>query len=96
MAKAIAIKVDDDLFRDIHIRAAQRGLSTQEYLTGLIRRDMFPELFPEQLPELTGEQLEQLRVKTATMCDTLAEIVEVLGKTPVQAADWGMTMIGGD
>ncbi len=92
MAKAIAIKVDEDLLRDIHICAAKRGLSTQEYVTGLIKRDLFPERFPK----LTGDQQERLRANAAIMRDTLAEIEDVLRETPVQAPEWGMPMIGGD
>lgn len=33
MANSIAIKVDEELLRDIHIRAAEKGLSIQQYVT---------------------------------------------------------------
>ena len=46
MAKGISIRVDEELLRDIHVRAAEKGLSTQQYVTKLIERDLFPERFP--------------------------------------------------
>ena len=57
MANSIAIKVDEELLRDIHIRAAEKGLSIQQYVTGLIERDLFPERFPQ----ITESQMEQLK-----------------------------------
>ena len=64
MAHAIAIKVDEALLRDIHIHAAEKGLSTQQYITGLIERDLFPERFPtlnEVQTELLRSELEQIK-----------------------------------
>ena len=57
MSSGIAIKIDEDLFRDFHIRAVERGESLQDYVTGLIRRDLFPEKFQKW----TEEQLEEVR-----------------------------------
>ena len=41
MAKAIAIKIDESLFREIHVKAAQKGFSTQQYVTELIKKNLF-------------------------------------------------------
>ena len=57
MASGISIKIDDELLRNIHVRAAQKGVSVQQYMNGLIERDLFPERFPQ----LTGEQTQQLK-----------------------------------
>ena len=61
MASGVAIKIDEELFREIHIRAAERGESLQGYVTGLIRRD----LFPEELQQWTEEQLEEVQADSA-------------------------------
>ncbi len=57
MAKGIAIKVDEALLRNIHVRAAERGLSIQQYINNLIEKD----LFPERHPRLNDRQLEIIR-----------------------------------
>ncbi len=57
MAKGIAIKVDEALFRDIHVRSAERGLSIQQYVNSLIEKD----LFPERRPRLNDRQLAVIR-----------------------------------
>lgn len=53
MAKGIAIKIDEGLLRDIHVHAAEKGMSTQQYVTELIERDLFPERFPELTEDQT-------------------------------------------
>lgn len=35
--KSIVFKIDEQLFKDIHIRAAERGKSVQDYMCGLIK-----------------------------------------------------------
>lgn len=57
MASAIAIKIDEALLRDVHVRATERGLSMQQYLNSLIERDLFPERFPK----LEAHHLETIR-----------------------------------
>ncbi len=57
MAKGIAIKVDEALLRDIHVRAAERGLTMQQYVNNLIKKD----LFPERHPRLNDRQLEVIQ-----------------------------------
>lgn len=82
MAKGIAVRIDEGLLRDIHVRAAEKGMSTQQYVTELIERDLFPERFPA----LTDEQ--KIRLKdTAEAVDRAAEEVadvlrDSLGQTP--------------
>ena len=66
--RTLCFSVDEDLLRDIHIRAAQQGASMQEYITELMRRDLHPhaKLTPEQRSELhalaeqTQEIMEQI------------------------------------
>ena len=62
--KMICFHVREDLFRTLHIRAAQRGESVQEYVTGLMYRDLYPheELTKEQRSELhaLAEQTQEL------------------------------------
>ncbi len=74
MAKGIAIKVEDDLLREIHVRAAERGLSTQQYITGLIERDLFPERFPQ----LTEEQMERLKAALEMVGQALGDVSDIL------------------
>ena len=57
MANGISIKIDDELLRNIHVRAAKKGVSVQRYMNSLIERDLFPERFPQ----LTEEQIQQLK-----------------------------------
>ncbi|MDE6954777.1 MAG: hypothetical protein K2P18_03310 [Oscillospiraceae bacterium] len=61
MAKSIAIKIDGELFRDLHIQAAKRKLTIEQYVTGLIEQDLFPERFSDRFIALTKEQKDQLR-----------------------------------
>ena len=74
MASGVAIKIDEELFREIHIRAAARGESLQGYVTGLIRRD----LFPEELQQWTEEQLEEVRVSLEQADSALQRAADIL------------------
>ena len=74
MASGVAIKIDEELFREIHIRAAERGESLQGYVTGLIRRD----LFPEELQQWTEEQLEEVRVSLEQADSALQRAADIL------------------
>ena len=57
MANGISIKIDDKLLLDIHVRAAQKGVSVQQYMSGMMERDLLPERFPQ----LTGDQIQRLK-----------------------------------
>ena len=46
--KSIVFKIDEQLFRDIHIRAAERGKSVQDYLCSLIKTDLTQNADPDQ------------------------------------------------
>lgn len=74
MAKAIAIKIDEDLFREIHIKAAQKGFSTQQYVTELITKDFFP----EQFPKITERQVGQIRQAAHTLKISLTQFQEIV------------------
>lgn len=84
MASGISIKIDDELLRNIHVRAAQKGVSVQQYMNGLIERDLFPERFPQ----MTGEQMKQLKMALKLVNQALegaaahSELVESLGGEP--------------
>lgn len=84
MAKEISIKIDEELLRDIHVRAAQRGVTTQQYMNTLIQRDLFPERFPQ----LTGEQISHLKAALEMIDRALSgseahtELVESPGGEP--------------
>ena len=84
MAKGISIRIDEELLRDIHVRAAQRGVSTQQYMNTLIERDLFPERFPQ----LTGEQVSHLKAALEMVDRALGgaeahtELLESLGGEP--------------
>lgn len=83
---------DDSLLRVIHACAAERGLSTQEYINRLIK----PDLFPEQSYQLTEIQLERLREKAATISSALEEIAEIMAVAFGQVPKLGGTMLGGN
>lgn len=85
MANAIAIKTDEDLFRELHVRAAKKGLSTQEYVTGLIKSDLFPKQTVEQIPELSKDQAEQLKAAVHAMEANLCQIMDVLNGVSEQS-----------
>ena len=87
MANSIAIKVDEELLRDIHIRAAEKGLSIQQYVTGLIERDLFPERFPQ----ITESQMEQLKAAMEMVDQAHGGVTEILWGNQEQNAN-GMSM----
>lgn len=87
MAQGVSIKVDKELLRDIHVRAAEKGLSIQQYVTGLIERDLFPERFPQ----LTDDQLNQLRSAMELVDQALGDVADILWGSSEQTAS-GMTM----
>jgi len=78
MAKAIAIKIDEGLFRELHIQAAKKKLSIERYVTGLIELDLFPERFSDRFISLTAEQKEQLRDAAHTASASARQIAETL------------------
>lgn len=66
MAKGIAIKVDEELQRSVHIRVARLGTTLQDYACMLMEKDLHPKRFPKltqeqeiQIKELTQELLEK-------------------------------------
>jgi plasmid stability protein len=81
MAKGIAIRIDEDLLRDVHVRAAARETSTQQYVTELIERDLFPERFPE----LTENQKARLRDAAEAVNQAAGEVADVLRDSSEQA-----------
>ncbi len=91
MAKGIAIKINDDLLRDIHVRAAERGLSTQQYITGLIEKDLFPERFPQ----LTEEQMGRLKTALEMVDQALGGVSDILRNHPEQDIDPPGMKLGG-
>lgn len=150
MAKTICYKIDGELFRDIHVRAAQKGISTQQYMNTLIERDLFPErfpqptkeqvvnhlnamlgmvdqalgsveahtelveslggkptmlqcvnqlnrmyLFPEQFPQLTAEQVRQLRDAMEAIDRTIEDVSDILWDCPEQNMEPPGMMLGG-
>ncbi len=78
MAKAIAIKIEEDLFRDIHVRAAKQGLSIERYVTGLIELDLFSERFSDRFISLTAEQKDRLREAIHTASASARQIADTL------------------
>ncbi len=93
MAKAIAIKTDEKLFRDIHIQAAKRGLSIEQYVTGLIKQDLFPERFAEHGAVLTAEQKEQIRAAAQTAAAGACQITDILNEAQCQMDQGELAMI---
>ncbi len=87
MAKGVSIKVDEALLRDIHVRAAEKGVSTQQYVIELIERDLFPERFLQ----LTDDQLIQLRSAMELVDQALGDVAEILWGGSKQTAG-GMTI----
>lgn len=74
MAQMICIKVDAELFREIHIQAAEQGKSIQDYVTGLICRNLFPESFPQW----TEGQTEELRAALEQAGGALQRVTDIL------------------
>ncbi len=93
MAKAIAIKIDEELFRDNHIQAAKRRLSIEQYVTGLIKQDLFPERFVEHGAVLTTEQKERIRAAAQTANAGASQITDIMNETQCQMDQGGPAMI---
>ena len=77
MAKSIAIKIDSDLLRDIHIRAAECSISTQQYITGLMERDLYPERFPQLNEEQRGkirDSMQEIEKAVEAITDVLQAV----------------------
>ena len=87
MAKGIAIRIDEDLLRDIHAHAAEKVMSTQQYVTELIERDLFPERFPE----LTEDQKARLRDAAEAVDRAAGEVADALRGGSEQTPE-GMVM----
>jgi len=80
MAKGVAIKIDEALLRDIHVRAAERSMSTQQYVTELIERDLHPERFPQ----LSEDQRERIWDSMQEIEKAIEDITDVLQEDHVQ------------
>lgn len=91
MAKGIAIKVDEALLRDIHVRAAERGLSVQQYVNNLIEKD----LFPERRPRLNDRQLEVVREAARKAGMDIQAALDVLESPQTQENDAPDLKLGG-
>ncbi len=83
MAKGIAVRIDEGLLWDIHVRAAEKGMSTQQYVTELIERDLFPERFPA----LTDEQKIRLKDAAEAVNRAAGEVADVLRDSLGQAPE---------
>ena len=93
MAKSIAIKIDGELFRDLHIQAAKRKLTIEQYVTRLIKRDLFPERFVEHGTVLTSEQKDQIKAAAQVVNAGARQIAEALAETQGQLEQGGPTMM---
>ena len=64
--KTICIRADEELLKELHIRAAKSQRSLQDYVTDLIRKDLCPyqriSLQPEQKAALHDLSKEALSV----------------------------------
>ena len=70
--RSIAIRIEDDLVREIHIRAAEKDLSIQDYVRGLMERDLRP------APKLTDEQMERLKIAMTAVDEKMRDVAEIL------------------
>lgn len=93
MAKAIAIKIDEESFRDIHVQAAKRRLSIEQYVTGLIQRDLFPERFAGYGAVMTLEQKEQIKAAAQAASDRASQITDIMNEAQRQMDQGGPAMI---
>lgn len=84
--KTICFSADEELLRAVHIRAAEFGISMQEYITDLIQKD----LHPNERIELTPERLEELHTLAEQTLETMERMRAVL---EVVAPE--QTMLGG-
>lgn len=59
--KSIVFKIDEQLFKDIHIRAAENGKSIQDYMCDLIKSDLTQNENPDQVIETMLEKIEDIQ-----------------------------------
>ena len=59
--KSIVFKIDEQLFKDIHIRAAERGKRVQDYMCDLIKADLTQNADPDRDMETLLKQIEDVR-----------------------------------
>lgn len=74
--KSIVFKIDEQLFRDIHIRAAESGKSVQDYMCGLIKTDLTQNLDSGQAIETMLRKIEEAQAtlrRTANLLEISAQ-----------------------
>ncbi len=73
--QTISIKIDGELYREIHIRAAEKGCSIKKYVTELIEQDLFPETHIRRHEQQLAAALDavQRAEKALRHIQTLAE-----------------------
>ena len=59
--KSIVFKIDEQLFKHIHIRAAERGKSVQDYMCDLIKTDLTQNADSDQAIKTLLEQIEDIQ-----------------------------------
>ena len=72
--KTLCFPVDEELLQAIHIRAVQQDMSMQEYITELMRRDLYPR------PELTSEQRSELHTLAEQALERTEQISAILNE----------------
>lgn len=80
MAKEVTIKIDETLLQDVHVRAAELSMSTQQYITELIERNLYPERFPQ----LNEDQREKIWNSMQEIEKAIGDITDVLQEDHVQ------------
>lgn len=70
--KSIVFKIDEQVFRDIHIRAAECGKSIQDYMCGLIKTDLTQNVDSDQAIKTLLERIENIQ-DTLRLADDLLE-----------------------
>lgn len=70
--KSIVFKIDEQLFKDIHIRAAERRKSVQDYMCGLIKADLTQNMGQDQAIETLLEKIADVQ-DTLRLADGLLE-----------------------
>ncbi len=74
--KTICFRIDAELFTKLKVQAAKSGMSMQDYMTRLIREDMYP----SQSEKLSEKQLAEIRCVAKTVRDELGKIEGILQK----------------
>ena len=59
--KSIVFKIDERLFKHIHIRAAERGKSVQDYMCDLIKTDLTQNADSDQAIKTLLEQIKDIQ-----------------------------------